>query len=45
MKVGWVSKYDTSMIQCLCFCLFWGWRQGREPLSKFDVNLHQSCTF
>ena len=29
MKVGWVSKYDTSMIQCLCFfCSGVGGRDG-----------------
>ena len=31
MKVGWVSRYDTSTTQCPFF-LFWGRRQGRQPL-------------
>ena len=48
MKVGWVSKYDTSMIQCLFFLVL-GLAAGTGTLKdmrcKFDVNLHQSCTF
>ena len=38
MKVGWVSKYDTSMIKCPWFFFFWGRRQGRQPLRTWGVS-------
>ena len=47
MKIGWVSRYDTSMIQCPCF--FPGSAAGTAALKdmrcKFDVSLYQSWTF
>ena len=47
MKIGWVSRYGTSMIQCPCF--FPGSAAGTAALKdmrcKFDVSLYQSWTF